>query len=352
LRERHAGVAALVVLLLAAAAFASAGAARTHARFQARAAPAGCAAAGCPAPVGCNRRAGRCWHPPARARWDYQLQGTPNGRHGCRFRRTGFIDVGVRGRAYAGGRRVAPRVFDIDFYEDGKCYRPQNYGVLNFAAVRALHRRGDRVIAYVDAGTAERWRPDFAQYRAFDRSCRGCLFGKPLSQYRDEYYLNINADATGVNPRTHRRQNQRQFILSELAARLQKVARLRFDAVEFDNVDAWENPTGVRISAATQLVFNSELGNLAHRMGFTVALKNDPEQLPALGPYFDLAVSEQCLQYRQCGVYRGWVAHRRLVLDVEYSRAPRTFCPRANRLGLNAIRTTDDLYGIPYVPCR
>jgi Glycoside-hydrolase family GH114 len=309
-------------------------------------------AATLPRPVPCDRHAGRCWQPPVRARWDYQLQGTPARRGGCRFRRTGFIDTGVTGRSFASGRPVAPRVFDIDPWQDGKCYRSANYGVLNVAAVRALHARRKRVVAYVDAGTAENWRPDYGEYGAFDRSCHGCLFGKALSRYRDEYYLNINADALGVNPHTHRRQTQRAFILSELARRVAKAVRLRFDAVEFDNVDAWENPTGVRISPATQLVFNAEIANLAHRMGIRVALKNDPGQLAALERYYDFAISEQCFEYRQCEVYRPWVRRRRAVLDVEYSVRPSRFCRRADRLGLSAFRTTDDLYGRPYAPCH
>ena len=116
-----------------------------------------------PAPVPCNQSAGHCWKPAVKARWQYQLQGSPGLHGGCRYASTGFDNIGVTGTSFATGRTVAPTVFDIDILQDGKCYSPQDYSVLNYAAVRALHVRGARVIGYVDAGTAETWRPDFPE---------------------------------------------------------------------------------------------------------------------------------------------------------------------------------------------
>jgi hypothetical protein len=43
-----------------------------------------------------------------------------------------------------------------------------------------------------------------------------------------------------------------QFILDQLAARLGKARSADVDAIEFDNVDAYQNKTGLTISAATQ----------------------------------------------------------------------------------------------------
>ena len=121
--------------------------------------PARPAAALLPAPLACRQSAGHCWKPAGKARWQYQLQGSPGHHGGCRYASTGFVNIGVTGRSFASGRTVAPVVFDIDFLKDGKCYSPQDYSVLNYAAVRALHVRGAKVIGYVDAGTAETWRP-------------------------------------------------------------------------------------------------------------------------------------------------------------------------------------------------
>ena len=113
---------------------------QAHAGF--RAAPA--AAAALPAPVPCNTSAGSCWQPPLVATWQYQLQGSVNSSGQCIYPSTGFINTAITGTSFATGQQVAPTVFDIDIYQDGKCYTPNNYGVLNSAAVNALHALGIR----------------------------------------------------------------------------------------------------------------------------------------------------------------------------------------------------------------
>src|SRR4029077_15790795 len=47
------------------------------------------------APVPCNQSAGRCCKPAVKARWQYQLQGSPGLHGGCRYARTGFVNIGV-----------------------------------------------------------------------------------------------------------------------------------------------------------------------------------------------------------------------------------------------------------------
>src|SRR5215472_13332743 len=147
---------------------ASAGPAAASSAAQTRVPPA---AAALPAPVPCSTSAGSCWQPPLVATWQYQLQGSVNSSGQCIYPGTGFINTAVTGTSFATGQQVAPTVFDIDIYQDGKCYTPNNYGVLNSAAVSALHAQGDKVIGYIDAGTAETWRPDYPQYASFNTSC-------------------------------------------------------------------------------------------------------------------------------------------------------------------------------------
>jgi hypothetical protein len=73
---------------------------------------------------------------------------------------------------------------------------------------RRLHRRDDHPgehrcgqrdpckgregVCYIDAGGGESFRPDFAAYNTFNNSCGGCLFGRPIGGFRNEYWLNIN----------------------------------------------------------------------------------------------------------------------------------------------------------------
>jgi hypothetical protein len=307
-----------------------------------------------PKPVRCDRSSGNCWKPSVSARWQYQLQGSPDPKGLCKYRKTGFDNIGVTGTSFATGRTVAPTVFDIDILQDGKCYSPQDYSVLNYAAVDALHVRGARVIGYIDAGTAETWRPDFPEMQAFDQSCHGCLFGNPLSNFPDEYWLNINTNVRGTNPNTGQNQTARQFLLDEMQARLKEARLIGVDAIEFDDVDAWQSDSGIKISRTAQFRYNASLANLAHEMGFSVGLKNDLAQADKLRPYFDFAINEQCFQYHECRALRSWPKHGKAVFNVEYDSKPKSFCPKANshRYDFNSIGKTDDLFDLPYEPCR
>ena len=131
-------IAAVAAMFLTAGpAWAGPAAASSQARAVFRAAPA--VAAALPAPVPCNTSVGSCWQPPVVATWQYQLQGSVNSSGQCIYPGTGFINPAITGTSFATGQQVAPTVFDIDIYQDGKCYTPNNYGVLNSAAVNALH---------------------------------------------------------------------------------------------------------------------------------------------------------------------------------------------------------------------
>lgn len=309
-----------------------------------------------PVPTSCNSSAGPCWTPAVKARWQYQLQGSPGTGGRCRNASTGFINIGVTGTSFSTGRTVAPTVFDIDIFQDGKCYSPQDYSVLNYAAVQALHVRGARVIGYIDAGTAETWRPDFPELQAFDQSCDGCLFGNPLGNFPDEYWLNINTNVFGTNPNTGKRESAQRFLLGEMLARLKEAKLLGVDAIEFDDVDVHQSShSGLSISPATQLQYNARLANLAHRVGFAVGLKNDLDQAATLQPYFDFAINEECWQYSECGALKSWPStYGKAVFNVEYEAKPASFCPKANSpmWNFNSIRKTDDLFDRPYRPCR
>lgn len=347
---------ALLVLTSIGAAPAWAGLARSAqpaTRLATAAAPA------LPAPVPCNTSAGSCWKPPVVARWQYQLQGSINSSGQCIYPSTGFVNTAITGTSFATGQQVAPAVFDIDIYQDGKCYTPNNYGILNTAAVNALHAQGNKVIGYIDAGTAETWRPDYPQYQSFNSSCGGCLFGKPVGGFKDEFWLNINTNVSGTNPNTGQTETAQQFILDETTARLAKARSVGSDAIEFDNVDGYQNNTGLTISAATQEQFDSALANLAHANGFSVGLKNDLGQAGDLQPYFDFAINEQCWQYRECNFpapgLQAWPStFGKAVFNVEYKLATSKFCPQANSssYNFNSILKDVNLYDVPYTPCR
>lgn len=185
------------------------------------------------------------------------------------------------------------------------------------ATVTALHRSraGRVVVCYLDAGTWERWRPDAARYPK-------SLLGRPDDGWAGERWLDIR--------------RYRGTLGTILAARVRMCRAKGFNAVDFDNVDGYQNGTGFTLIAGDQLNFNRFLAGLAHRSGLLVALKNDPAQIPQLRPDFDFAVDEQCYQYGGCGLDR-FVAAGKPAFDIEYQLAAGKFCPQANRQNVNAL---------------
>src|SRR6201996_1392673 len=145
------------------------------------------------------------------------------------------------------------------------------------ATVTALHRSraGRVVVCYLDAGTWERWRPDATRYPK-------SLLGRPDNGWAGERWLDIR--------------RYRGTLGTILAPRVRMCRAKGFNAVDFDNVDGYQNGTGFTLTAADQLNFNRFLAGLAHRAGLLVALKNDPAQIPQLLPYFDFGVDEQRYQ--------------------------------------------------------
>lgn len=290
-------------------------------------------------PVPCDAQAGPCWQPEVGARWQYQLEARRE------HDETGGIDVGVCAKPPGGGACVAPDVFDIDLWVDARL--TDGAAVVNTAAVEAIHAAGKRAVCYVQAGTAERFRPDYPQMVAFDDACGGCLIGRPFSRvFPDEFFVHLG-DAQG----------QREFMLGIVEARVAACAAAGFDGVEFDVVDAYAQGaevTGWEISYETQLAYDQALANLAHRHGLTAALKNDLGQLEDLLPYFDYAVNEQCFQFDECDGYGAWIAAGKAVFQVEYRIGRRRFCADANARGFGSIKKARSfsLFASPWKPCR
>jgi hypothetical protein len=253
-----------------------------------------------PGPVRCRS----CWHPPVRESWQIQLSSTP---------RPPFLKVGM---------------IEVDGFDTPA------------STVAALHQsfRGRGVVCYLDAGTWENWRPDASK---FPKS----LLGNDDGGWPGERWLDIAAYQGALG--------------RIIAARVEMCKHKGFDAVDFDNVDGYDNNTGFHLTADDQLRYDVFLANTAHRAGLSVALKNDLPQIPALLRYFDFAVNEQCFQYAECltsqnggryGLNEFTAAHKP-VFEIEYSLRPAQFCPAANRDNFNAVAKKLNL-GPWRQPCR
>ena len=226
---------------------------------------------------------GRIWIPAPHTTWQWQLT-TP-----------------VR-------QSVSAQMFDIDLFDNSA------------SVVAALHRHGRHVICYLDAGTYETYRPDAGRLPP-------SLLGK-ANGWPGERWLDI-----------------RQLSVLEpiMRARFSLCRRKGFDGVEADNVDAYANDSGFPLTGGDQLTYNRWLARTAHSFGLSIALKNDLDQVPALEPYFDYALDEQCFEYSECGELGPFVRAHKAVFEVEYNLSPAMFCARANGLGFMSMRKTLDL---------
>jgi len=233
----------------------------------------------------------RWWKPPQRLTWYWQLQG-----------------------AVSNEQNVA--AYDIDAFETSA------------AEVAALHALGRHVICYVDVGTAEAWRPDYASFPA---SVLGSSNGWP-----GEHWLDIR---------------QLSVIGPIMMARFQLCREKGFDAVEPDNIEAFSNRPGFPITAKQQLVFNRWVAREVHSLGMAVLQKNDGEQVAALESHFDGALTEQCNQYRECANYQPYLSAGKPVLNAEYSLARARFCAADNAAGIMGAHFRLDLAGPGFKPC-
>jgi hypothetical protein len=251
------------------------------------------------------------------ATWQYQLQADA----GARFASSGGVNMGLCERPILGGACQKAKVFSIDLYAP-------NGTTPNSLGVRAIRSAGGYAICYVDAGTWESWRPDAG---TFSRSLLGGSNGWP-----GERWLDIRRPSA---------------LLRIMARRVALCQRAGFQAVDFDNVDAYDNTTGFPLTFQEQITYDRGLAALAHHDHMAVGLKNDGGQAKVLVKYFDFAIDEQCVQYHSCGLLAPFVRAGKPVYDVEYAGSPVGDC-RAAPTGIDVIIKALGLDALPWRPCR
>jgi hypothetical protein len=133
--------------------------------------------------------------------------------------------------------------------------------------------------------------------------------------------------------------------------RIGMCARKGFDAVDPDDLDAYENRTGFRINARDQLRYNRWIAAEVHRRGMSVALQNDARQTEQLVGTFDFAVVERCFQYEECEFAQAFIDAGKAVFEAEFDLPVTRFCERARQLHFAAIRKNVGLFAQPWKPC-
>jgi len=211
-------------------------------------------------------------------------------------------------------QRIDVDVYDVDLFDVSK------------DTIRSLKRKGKRVICYFSAGTYEGWRRDWRKYFPFIKNERYGGTRPPFAGKMadwDERWLDIGTSAGLLKP--------------IMTSRIRRAVAKGCDAVEVDNVDAYENRGEVKkpITAAQQLRYNRWIASKAHQLGISIGLKNAVGLLKDLEPNFDFAVNEQCFQYKECHHYQIFIGKNKAVFGAEYRGSPADFCPRANAMKLS-----------------
>jgi endo-alpha-1,4-polygalactosaminidase (GH114 family) len=190
--------------------------------------------------------------------------------------------------------------------------------------VAALHARGKKVVCYINMGSWEEWRPDRDQFPT-------SVIGNKYTGWPGEKWLDIR---------------QIELLAPILRARLDECKAKGFDGVDPDNIDGYRNDTGFPLTYQDQLKYNIWLADEVHTRGLAIGLKNDPEQVKDLLPYYDWALTESCFAEGWCDQVAPFVAAGKPVFAVEYTDAGMTldaFCPQAEAMNFNAILKHRDL---------
>lgn len=233
--------------------------------------------------------------PPLDRSWNWQIDGSK-------------LDLGPAQQ----GRTL---VYDID------------YEYYSAADVASLHALGQYVVAYMDIGAWESYRPDARQFPA-------AVLG-PNTGWNGERYLDIRAPALA----------QYRAIME---ARFDLARSKGFDAIEGDyqnnKLDCAKSGC-FPITWADQYAFNQWFIQAVHARGMAAVLKNAPESAAFYATWptaqypqgYDAALNEQCWQYNECSGYAAFVKSGRPVWNAEYRGQQSTICPKANALGVNTI---------------
>jgi hypothetical protein len=174
---------------------------------------------------------------------------------------------------------------------------------------------GKFVICYFNAGALQSWDKDIKQ---FPKAVIGHSLAYPYDS--EEWYLDIR-DLT---------------VLELQKARLDVAAKIGCDAVDPDNVDAWqqdgEDPTGFKLKPSDYTKYLKNLAEYAHSIKtkdgnrLLVGQKNAPEIAEDLVSTLDFAVLESCRgttdpdeeNWPFCEDFHAYINAGKPVLQIEY----------------------------------
>ena len=131
-----------------------------------------------------------------------------------------------------------------------------------------------------------------------------------------------------------------------MRARLDMCRDKGFDGIEPDNIDGYTNDTGFPLTYDDQIKYNLWLAEEAHARGLSIGLKNDPDQVADLLPYFDWALTEDCFAEGWCTDMLPFIQMGKPVFAAEYTDSGadiEQFCQEADKLNFSLILKNREL---------
>lgn len=201
------------------------------------------------------------------------------------------------------------QVYDFDAFDNGA------------SVVSTLKAKNIYTIAYFSAGTFEDWRSDAASFPA-------SVKGNEVDGWAGENWLDVRA----------------LDVLRPIMENRADIAKAKgFNAIEWDNVDGYQNTPGFPFTQADQVAYNKMIAQVAHERGLAVFLKNDGDDVGTLQPYFEGSVAEQPYQYSEAAVYKPFSTANKPVLICEYKTPSAANQTNANTNGYSLIYHTLNL---------
>jgi hypothetical protein len=218
-----------------------------------------------PPPVPCDPTRGTCYAPPVGSAWQWQL--------GCDTPDT------------CANLEVQVDWYDLDWEETPA------------TTIDAIHAAGAHAACYISTGTWEDWRADRDAFPAE-------VIGNDYDEWPGEKWLDV----------------RRIDLLGPIMARRMAVCKAKgFDGVQFDNLDGWGTDNGFDLTREDDLIYAAWLANTAHAMGLSAAWENAVENLPALIPYMDWFIIEDCARWDECALTLPMITAGKFVGAAEYS---------------------------------
>jgi hypothetical protein len=262
------------------------------------------------------------WVPPlGQQPWQWELS------HPLRL--SNARDMGTDDVLPNGQTAPAPVIYDID-------------AIINPAStVAALHGMEKHVVCYIEVGAAGNYysaADEGLTTTYYDQLQSAGEFGNKVPHY-PEYYLNIQSPVT-------------VSIIESMIA--QQCAAKGFDAVETDIDEEYTDNSGFPLTKAIEEQYMTTLADDIHDLGMAWWIKNPDDTGDSYAtdmyPLADAVLTEQCNQYKTCGLLSAYVGHK-AVFNAEYSLKTSKFCPSDDALGFNGAKFPVSLDGARK-PCQ